>query len=132
MGAGPLGADGVVAGVRQELELRVLCRERQQDCFADGPLRVLEGLLEIRVPRQFPLLSFEGVVKWGEDVGNPWQESVIICYHADKFLQGLDGLGRRESGDCFDFVLRWSNAVAGQGMAEELHLSLGQGTLLGV
>ena len=40
-------ADGMVAGVRQELELGVLCREGQQDCFADGPLRILEGFLEI-------------------------------------------------------------------------------------
>ena len=72
------------------------------------------------------------MVERGEDVGYPWQESMIISYHADKFLQGLDGLRRRESGDGFDLVLRWSNTVAGQGMAEELHLSLGQGTLLGV
>ena len=66
----------------------------------------------------------------GEDVGDPWQESMIICNHPDEFLQGLDGLGRREPGDGFNLVLCWSNAIAGEGMAEELHFGFGQGTLL--
>ena len=50
---------GCIASVCQELELCVLHRERQKDCLADGHLRVLEGLLKIRVPIQlaffFPL-----------------------------------------------------------------------------
>ena len=50
--------DGVIAGISQELELGVFCREGQEDCFADGHFRVLEGFLEVLVPLQLPFLSF--------------------------------------------------------------------------
>ena len=65
-------------------------------------------------------------MKRGEDVGNPWQEAVIVSHHANELLQGLDGLGRRESLDGIDFVLGGRDTVAGEGVAKELHLGLGE------
>ena len=125
-------ADGVVTGISQELELGVFRRKGQEDRFADGPLRILEGLLEVLVPLQLPFLSLEGVVKRGEDVGDPWQETMVICHHPDEFLQGFDGLGRWKPLDGVDLVLCGGDTVAGKGVAKEFHLFLGKRALLWV
>ena len=68
----------------------------------------------------------------GEDAGYPWQEPMIIGHHAYKLLLGSDGLRSRKTVDCVDFALGGRYSLAGEGVAKELDLRLGQGALLGV
>ena len=61
----------------------------------------------------------------GEDLGDAWQETVVLRDHPDELLQGLDGFRSRELGDCCDLLLGGGDAFAGEGVAEEFNFFSG-------